>query len=136
MCGTVEYLPPELVGGTEYGFGVDMWCVGVLAYEMLAGVSPFYDAGGQDAIMARIAAGRPAPDRRLRGMRAAWDLITRLLQQDPSRRLSATEVLQHRWVTEHAGPYAPQACVTEWVEQHGEGLAAAARRGVGGAAVR
>ena len=130
MCGTVEYLPPEVVHGEEYSFAFDMWCVGVLAYEMLAGVSPFYDEDGQDAIMERIAEGKLRGDRRMRSMRAAWDLISRLLVVEQSARLTATQVLQHRWIVSHCGPYQIQDDVQAWVREHGPSLAS----GVGVAA--
>jgi aurora kinase len=35
LCGTAEYLPPEVCRGEEYAFGFDMWTVGVLAFEMV-----------------------------------------------------------------------------------------------------
>lgn len=123
MCGTVEYLPPEVVNGEDYSFAFDMWCVGVLAYEMLAGASPFFDEGGQDAIMERIAEGKLRGDRRMRGMRAAWDLISRLLVVDQAARLTATQVLQHRWIVSNCGPYQPQEEVTQWLLEHGPSLA-------------
>lgn len=41
-CGTVDYVAPEIVEGTEYGIGVDLWGLGVLVYEILVGKAPFY----------------------------------------------------------------------------------------------
>jgi aurora kinase, other len=41
MCGTVDYLAPEIVKETEYDFAIDNWCVGVLCYEFLYGHPPF-----------------------------------------------------------------------------------------------
>lgn len=135
MCGTVEYLPPEVVNRAEYGFGFDMWCVGVLLYEMLAGVSPFFVEGGdQDAIMGEIVRGRLRGDRRMRAMRSAWALIDGLLQLDQARRLSATEVLQHRFIVEHTGPYAPQPAVAAWRAAHGASIPDVGGLGPGAAA--
>jgi cGMP-dependent protein kinase len=42
LCGTPDYLAPEIVTGQGHGKGVDWWTLGVLIYEMLASVSPFY----------------------------------------------------------------------------------------------
>lgn len=40
-CGTLEYCPPEMVLRSGHNEKLDMWCVGVLMYEMLHGHSPF-----------------------------------------------------------------------------------------------
>lgn len=41
MCGTLDYLPPEMVEGHTHSEKVDLWCVGVLCYECLVGNPPF-----------------------------------------------------------------------------------------------
>lgn len=41
MCGTLDYLPPEMVEGQSYNNSVDQWCLGVLCYEFLVGKPPF-----------------------------------------------------------------------------------------------
>ncbi|XP_049857123.1 aurora kinase C-like isoform X2 [Schistocerca gregaria] len=41
MCGTLDYLPPEMVEGKPYDHNVDNWCIGVLCYEFLVGKPPF-----------------------------------------------------------------------------------------------
>jgi serine/threonine protein kinase len=39
LCrGTPEYLPPEILRGEEYGFAVDWWTIGVLAFELITGL--------------------------------------------------------------------------------------------------
>jgi len=45
FCGTLDYLPPEMVEGREYDERVDYWSLGVLCYEFLCGVAPFEDSG-------------------------------------------------------------------------------------------
>merc|ERR1712045_602905 len=43
LCGTPDYLAPEIVTGQGHGKGVDWWTLGILIYEMLASFPPFYD---------------------------------------------------------------------------------------------
>lgn len=41
MCGTLDYLPPEMVENKEHNAGVDIWSLGVLCYHFLYGFPPF-----------------------------------------------------------------------------------------------
>lgn len=41
LCGTLDYLPPEMVEGKEHNEKVDYWALGVLTYEFMVGNPPF-----------------------------------------------------------------------------------------------
>ena len=41
MCGTLDYLPPEMVNRVSYNHKVDIWSIGILAFEFLTGKPPF-----------------------------------------------------------------------------------------------
>ncbi|CAM6015785.1 unnamed protein product [Sphagnum balticum] len=84
LCGTPDYLAPEIILNKGHGKPVDWWSYGVLIFEMLAGFPPFYD---DDPIgtYQKILAGQvqfPA-----HFSRSAKDLVKRLLVADLSKRM-------------------------------------------------
>lgn len=48
MCGTLDYLPPEMIEGKVYTPLVDNWCLGILCYEFLVGQPPFESSSAQE----------------------------------------------------------------------------------------
>ncbi|BEJ17090.1 hypothetical protein CspHIS471_0604910 [Cutaneotrichosporon sp. HIS471] len=96
LCGTLDYLPPEMVEGKEHNAKVDLWALGVLAYEFLVGTPPFEDLNGSQATYRRIrnidlhVPSHVSPE--------ATDLIKRLLRYHPDDRLPLADVLQHPWI--------------------------------------
>lgn len=100
MCGTLDYLSPELVGGHSYDYHVDIWAVGILLFEFLTGNPPF-ETAGQDETKQKILRNNITfptwmnPD--------AIDLITSLLQTDPTARMALSQVRHHPFIEQHLG---------------------------------
>lgn len=57
FCGTIDYMSPEIASGQDYDNSVDLWSIGVLAYELTTGTTPFYQST-RDETMNRIIDGR------------------------------------------------------------------------------
>lgn len=95
LCGTLDYLPPEMVEGREHDEQVDVWSLGVLLYEFLVGNPPF-EAEGHSATYRRIS----RVDLRFpKGVpEDAQDLISKLLQKDPRKRMALDRIPSHPWV--------------------------------------
>ncbi|ETM51964.1 CAMK protein kinase [Phytophthora nicotianae] len=100
---TTAYASPEVMGQRESGCAMDVWALGVVLYIVLCGTHPFdpTDDATDDELQQRILKGEFDCDS------VGWacmsdsarDLIRRMLTVDPKKRISATQVLQHEWVT-------------------------------------
>lgn len=85
ICGTPEYVAPEVLIGKGYDKGVDWWSLGVVMYEMLCGYSPFRET--KIKIELEIYYKPIYHDKLISD--CAFDLIERLLIPDPAQRLGA-----------------------------------------------
>jgi serine/threonine protein kinase len=84
LCGTPEYLAPEVLFRSGHGKAADWWTLGALLFEMLTGLPPFYASKREDLFSKIKFAAPPLPS--TLSMEAA-DLIRSLLVKDPESRL-------------------------------------------------
>ncbi|XP_055452131.1 aurora kinase A [Psammomys obesus] len=96
LCGTLDYLPPEMIEGRMHDEKVDLWSLGVLCYEFLVGMPPFEAHTHQETYRRISRVEFTFPDFVTEGAR---DLISRLLKHNASQRLTLAEVLEHPWIT-------------------------------------
>jgi serine/threonine protein kinase len=89
-CGTREFMAPEVILGKTYGPEVDMWSVGCVVYELIFGMSPFYNDDDatidQNILHGSVSFLFPVCVEVL-------TLILKLLCKDPTMRLTATEAI-------------------------------------------
>eukprot|EP00929_Paragymnodinium_shiwhaense_P019042 TRINITY_DN13102_c0_g3_i1.p1 TRINITY_DN13102_c0_g3~~TRINITY_DN13102_c0_g3_i1.p1 ORF type:complete len:395 (+),score=97.00 TRINITY_DN13102_c0_g3_i1:111-1295(+) len=102
FCGTAEYLAPEMVARSGHDEGLDMWMMGVLLYEMIAGFTPYASSTGSNKeIEDKIKKGSVyfPPD-----MNAdAKDLVVKLLRPVSAERLRANQAKDHTFIVRNFG---------------------------------
>jgi len=101
LCGTPGYLPPEVILNQGHNGSADHWQLGVLIYEMVSECSPFFYEDIEQIELFRSIAEDNAP-KISKVSSEALDLINKLLEKDPSKRLGSLargerEILNHEW---------------------------------------
>lgn len=99
LCGTPDYLAPEIVAGKGHGKGVDWWTLGVFIFEMLASYPPFYD---EDPMKTYAKIMHGAVNFPSHMSKEAVSIIKKLLNHKPTKRLGvvaggAALIKKHPW---------------------------------------
>lgn len=100
--GSPFYIAPEVLAG-GYNQAADVWSAGVILYILLSGMPPFWGKTKSkifDAVRAADLQFHPVPWDHI--SQSAKDLISGMLCLDPSKRLTATDVLAHSWMKDSA----------------------------------
>lgn len=99
LCGTPDYLAPEVILNEGHDWAVDYWALGVLIYEMTAGTPPFYAEDPMEVYEKILSGHVSIPSHFSRGLS---DLVKKLLKTYQSKRLGRTKggtaaVMKHKW---------------------------------------
>ncbi|XP_061825812.1 SNF related kinase b [Nerophis lumbriciformis] len=95
-CGSLAYSAPEILLGEQYDApAVDIWSLGVILYMLVCGVLPFQETNDSETLVMILDCRYSIPDHISGDCR---DLISRMLQKDPSHRASLQEIEAHVWL--------------------------------------
>ena len=97
VCGTPIYLAPEMITNTGHDEKVDIWCIGVLLFELMTGVQPW---SGNDIQTVKHNIMRLKINWPKNMDRTAADLISKILRYNPEERISLRNMLNHPFFTQ------------------------------------
>ncbi|CAD8095254.1 unnamed protein product [Paramecium sonneborni] len=95
QCGSLAYISPEIVKGENYDKSTDMWSLGVLAFELCTGETPWEDLSYQEMQDMIISGNIRFPNKFSEELR---DFIRNLIHVDPKNRMNARQALSHPWL--------------------------------------
>lgn len=95
MCGTIDYLPPEMITAQPHDEKVDYWSVGVLCYEFLVGKPPFETDDAHKTYQKINKVDYAFPSTMTAGARK---LISKLLKRNPRDRINFDQVMNDPWI--------------------------------------
>jgi len=102
ICGTPNYIAPEVLEGKQgHSYEVDIWSIGVIIYTLIIGKPPFETSDVKTTYKRIRMNAYNFPDQ-VAITDAARDIITQILNNDPSKRPTVDEIMQHEWIN-HTG---------------------------------
>ena len=97
VCGTPIYLAPEMISNSGHDEKVDIWCIGVLLFELMTGVQPWK---GTDVNTVKMNISRLNINWPKNMDKKARDLISKILKYYPYERISLENMLVHPFFTQ------------------------------------
>lgn len=98
LCGTLDYLSPEMVQAKPHTKMVDLWSLGVLCYELVIGKAPFHAENYDNTYRKIMRVEYHVPDF---VSKAASHFISKLLVLNPEARMSLDQAMIHPWILTH-----------------------------------
>ncbi|XP_063803193.1 death-associated protein kinase 2-like isoform X1 [Pseudophryne corroboree] len=99
LCGTPQYIAPEVINYEQLGPPTDMWSIGVITYILLSGLSPFQGETDAETLTNVVSGNYEFDDRYFKQTSdMAKEFIQQLLLKNPSDRMTAVECLIHPWI--------------------------------------
>eukprot|EP01098_Paradermamoeba_levis_P003063 TRINITY_DN1432_c0_g1_i10.p1 TRINITY_DN1432_c0_g1~~TRINITY_DN1432_c0_g1_i10.p1 ORF type:complete len:380 (+),score=66.81 TRINITY_DN1432_c0_g1_i10:426-1565(+) len=122
LCGTPQYLAPEILTSVQkeegYGKEVDLWSLGVILYILLCGYHPFDDTKPIPVLKQIRKGDFSFPEKDWGSISdSAKDLVRGLMTVEPSKRLTATQALNHPWMLLHPTNHQRMKQQSEEIEQ-------------------
>ncbi|XP_015112038.1 serine/threonine-protein kinase Aurora-2 [Diachasma alloeum] len=99
-CGVRENMAPEMLLKKPYDYAVDVWGIGVVGFQMIAGVFPFFGRDKDELVKRITNVGIVFPDEKYFSDDAR-NLISKLIVLDPNERLTLDEITNHNWIVKN-----------------------------------
>ena len=94
-AGTDEYMAPEILNGGEYNYKCDLWSIGIIIYRLIFGKSPYIMKAGTENALLNIINKFNNKNFKKTGNGELDDLIKKLLEKDPIKRIGWDEYFNH-----------------------------------------
>lgn len=108
--GTLGYMAPEVLLEKPYNKSADIWSIGIITYLLLCGCLPFDDEhSDKEIIRQTLYNSVPYPNSIWKKISNEANLfVDKLLQKDPSKRMTLQEILEHKWIEKYSQTNLPE----------------------------
>ena len=105
LCGTMQYLSPEILLSQPYSFASDTWAIGIIAYELICGFNPFFGENDK-IIMEKIKKYDDVnsiitPVKNVKLSKSFCNFLKKVLEKDPNKRIEIENISELNWIKEN-----------------------------------
>lgn len=108
ICGTPDYLAPEVLECKPYTMAVDLWSVGVITYTLLCGFTPFFGDTHRELFQRILSLDYDFPEPEWTAISPEAKDFIRMLLVHESQRPTAAQAMMHPWLAQNLQPRPPQ----------------------------